>query len=50
MKDWRKFDPKAISVPSEKNSPVIKEKTCNGGSCIGGNCKAMPDVITSILK
>ncbi len=48
-KDWSKFKPKTIIDLSAKNDHVKMGRPCCGGSCIGGNCKAIPK-IANIFK
>ncbi len=43
-RDWGKFQPKAIIVSSEKQNSANMGRPCCGGSCIGGNCKAVPKI------
>lgn len=48
-RNWNNFQPKAVIVLSEKQSRVNMGRPCCGGSCIGGNCKAIPK-IANIFK
>lgn len=48
-RNWSGFDPKVIILFSEKKGGSNMGRPCCGGSCIGGNCKAIPK-ITSGLK
>ncbi len=43
-RDWSKFQPKAIVASSKKPSYANMGRPCCGGSCIGGNCKAVPKI------
>lgn len=48
-RDWSKFQAKAIVASSEKQNRANMGRPCCGGSCIGGNCKAVPK-IANIFK
>ena len=48
--NWTDFRPKAVVVSAKNGERIVVGRKCGGGSCIGGNCKAKPDSVTSILK
>jgi hypothetical protein len=48
-RDWSKFQAKAVVASPEKQNRANMGRPCCGGSCIGGNCKAVPK-IANIFK
>jgi len=46
-RDWSKFQPKAVVASSEKQNHANMGRPCCGGSCIGGNCKAVLKIATA---
>jgi len=48
-RDWSKFQAKVVVVSSEKQNRTNMGRPCCGGSCIGGNCKAVSK-IANIFK
>jgi len=43
-RDWNKFQPQVVVASQTNLKSRIMGRACCGGSCIGGNCKAVPKI------
>jgi hypothetical protein len=42
-KNWNGFKPMVSTPTSERVGDKVVARKCGGGSCIGGNCKKVPE-------
>lgn len=47
-RDWSKFQAKAVVASPEKQNCANMKRPYYGGSCIGGNCKAVPKIANTL--
>lgn len=49
-RNWRAFSPKTVVLAANNEDSAVVAHKCGGGSCIGGNCKNMPETADAIFK
>ena len=50
MTNSQNFNPQIIVVKADRKRKMALGRPCCGGSCIGGNCKILPENVLDVFK